>query len=267
MNVKLIYLFINFLIFSAFPILGVDSKFEHPLRIEPASVYSKIRVDGSIAEGRQQNTYQKDKNLSFEGEFKFLEYFSVKGGGGKTWYQATDTQPINQWDRWNLGLKFATETGGRDGRLVFGGGVRIFNRQIGEHPRFDIAPDLYLVRPQLSFGFGVGDFEMIFDGSFQTETNSRFREGPKEEFRRHYQGGLSISQKISESIRIFVETEYREPYHKRIDQNTRGWYWYPGISIAPYDGGRITASFQFPVSKEEHLYDRGLRLSFFHFFE
>lgn len=248
-------------------IIAQESKFEHPLRIEPASVYTKVRVDGSIAENHQLATYQKDKNLSFEGELKFLEYFSVKASGGKTWYQTTNTKPLNQWDRWNLGLKFAKESGSRNGRVVFGGGVRLFNRQVGEHPRADIAPDLYLVRPHLSFGFGFGDFELILEGAFQTETNRRFKEGPKEEFKRHYQGGLSISQRISDSFRLFIETEYREPYDKKVDLNTRGWYWYPGISFTPYEKGRITASFQFPVSKEDYLYERGMRLSFFHFFE
>jgi len=248
-------------------LLSIDSKFEHPLRIEPASIYTKLRLDGAIAENHQLDTYQKDKNFSFEGEFKFLEYFSIKLNGGKTWYKTTDTQPISQWDRWNVAVKFAKESGSRDSRVVFGGGVRLFNKQIGEHPRAYVAPELYLIKPHISFGFGTSGFEVQLEGAFQTETNTKFKEGPKEEFRRYYQFGLSISQKLTESIRVFIETDYKEPYNKKVDLNTRAWYWYPGLSLSPYESGRIAISLQFPVSKQDYLYERGLKISYFHFFE
>ncbi|MCB1177875.1 MAG: hypothetical protein KDK36_09880 [Leptospiraceae bacterium] len=258
----------SLLLFSIFnnPLLS-EATFEHPLRTQPVAVYSKIRVDAGASENRQLETYERDANVSIEGEFKFLKFFSVKAGGGRTRYETTDAKTTQVWDRPYLGGKFGMIMGGDAFRFGFGGGVNVFNKQIGAHPRNEVAPDLYLVRPSLSMGMGIGTFEAILEGTMQTETNTAFKEGPKEEFKRNYEAALSLSLGIFDWMRLFAETRYYLPYDKKIDNLIQGWYVYPGISFNIYEMGRLSASFQFPVSKQDYLVERGVKISYFHFFE
>jgi hypothetical protein len=243
-----------------------EATFEHPMRVEPVAVYSKVRVDASAAENRQIGVYKRDTNLSFECEVKFLDVFSVKAQGGGTRYETTNEKTRATWDRPNLGLKFGMVHGGEGFRFGWGGGVRVFNKQVGQNPRNDVAPDLYLVKPHLSMGIGAGSFELILEAGFQTETNAKFRESPRQEFKRNYNFGLSLSFGVTNWMKVFLETQYIQPYDKKIDLNIRGWYAYPGVSFKIYETGRLTASFLIPVSKEDYLYEKGLKLSYFHFF-
>lgn len=260
-------IFLGFLCFALFVIQAKDSNFEHTIRIKPASIYSKLHLYGNIAENHSVGIYQKDQNLSFEGELKFLDVFSLNASGGKSKYQETDKQPISQWDRWKLGFKFANESGNKNKRLVYGGGVDFFSKEMTQNPRTQNAPNLYLIKPHVSFGFGIEDWEFQAEISFQTETNSKFKEGPSEEFRRNYTFGLSTSYAISNWFRILLETEYLEPYQKKIDTKIRGWYAYPGFLISIYDMGRLGVSFQFSVSKQDYLYERGVKISYIHYFQ
>lgn len=260
-----IFLIILAYIFS-FVVHAKESNFEHTLRIEPASVYSKIHLSGNVAENHSIDIYQKDKNLSLEGELKFLDVFSIKLAGGKTKYQETDQKPISQWDRLNVGLKFAKENGVKNNRVVYGSGIRIFLQESNQNPRTQNSPNLYLVKPHFSFGWGIGDFEIQTEFAFQTETNSKFKESAQEEFRRNYIFGLSVSYGLTDWFRLLFETEYLEPYQKKIDTNIGGWYAYPGFMLSLFENGRLGVSLQFPISKQDYLYERGLKISYIHYF-
>lgn len=264
MKDKIIYVFLLTTIFSIISLYAESSDFGHPLRIEPAGIYNKVKVDGTYSDRRTENTFEKDRNLSIEGELIFLDRFSIKGGGGATKYNSTNSNPIVQNDRLNLGLKYANESGGKV-RFVWGGGVRVFNKQIGEHPRFDVAPDLYLVRPNLSLGLGLGIFEFQADLSMQSETNTKFREVDNRDFRRFYQAGGLVSVNLGD-LRLLLESEYRVPYDKQVDSRSRFWNAYPGISYKIFDKSMITLSGQFPINGEVGEQGRGFRFSFFQFF-
>ncbi len=250
----------------AFVIHSKDSKFEHTLRIEPASLYSKIYLIGGVAENHSRGIYQKDKNLAFEGEWKFQDTFSVKLSGGISEYQETDQKTISQWDRWSLGLKFANEVEKKQNRFVYGVGIRIFTQELKQNPRTQNAPNLYLLKPHLSFGFGVGNFELQTEISFQTETNSKLKEEGLEEFRRNYTFGTSFSYQFLSWIKVLLETEYFEPYQKKVDTQIRGWYLYPGFLFFVYDSMRVGVSFQFPITKQDYLYERGVKISYLYYF-
>ncbi|MBP7281699.1 MAG: hypothetical protein KBA66_08995 [Leptospiraceae bacterium] len=242
------------------------SSFAIPLRIEPAAVYTKIRIDGQGVEKREDNIYEREKQGSIEGEFKFFEYFSVKAGTTKTQWEKSDSATLTQQSRLNVGLKFASEHKFSSGAFVWGGGVRGFDKQSPKYAREGVAPELYLIRPNLNLGLKLGDFEAIIDLQMQSETNKAFKENQQEQFRRYYQGGLALSYGLTENFRLFAETECRKPYNSSIDVNSKFWNVYPGFSYQIYKGGFISASLQFPVI-EERLMDRGARISYFHVFE
>jgi hypothetical protein len=264
MKDKVKYIFLFIFIFSLFQLSAENSEFGHPLRIEPAGIYNKVKVDGTYTEKKADKIFEKDRNLSVEGELIFLDRFSIKGGGGATKYNSTNANPILQNDRFNLGLKYANESGGKI-RLVYGGGIRVYNKQIGEHPRFEVAPDLYLVRPNLSLGVGIGIFEFQADLSMQSETNTKFREMENKDFRRFYQAGGLVSVNLGD-LRLLLESEYRIPYDKQIDSRSRFWNAYPGISYKIFDKSMVTLSGQIPINGEAGEQGRGFRFSFFQFF-
>lgn len=264
MKGKIFYIFLY--LFSLNLLLAGDSsQFGHPLRIEPAGIYNKIRLDGNYTERKNVSTFEKDRNATLEGEFIFLDNFSLKIAGGGTKYETTNSKSITQNDRWNAALKYARESGGSGFRFVWGGGVRVFNKQIGEGIRYDVAPDLYLVRPNLSMGFGLGIFEFQADLSMQSETNSKFREAENQEFRRFYQAGGLASVNLGD-LRLLLETEIREPYNKTIDSRSRFWNVYPGISYKIFDKTMVSISGQFPVNGEQSELGKGFRFSLFQFF-
>jgi hypothetical protein len=242
------------------------SSFAVPLRVEPAAVYTKIRIDGQVSENRESNVYEREKQGNMEGELKFLQYFSVKVGTTKSQWEKSGSKTLTQLDRLNVGLKFAKEHQFSFGSIVWGGGVRWFDQQSKKYARDGEAPELYLVRPNLNFGLRLGAFEAIADLQFQSETNRAFKENSKEEFRRYYQTGLSLSYGLTENFRLFAETEYRKPYNQTVDVHTKFWNVYPGVSYQVYKGGFLSASLQFPIIQERQM-DKGIRISYFHIFD
>lgn len=243
-----------------------QSSFAIPLRVEPAAVYTKVRIDGQVSEKRDSNVYQREKVGYIEGEYKFLQNFSIKVGTTKSQWEKSGSKTLTQYDRLNVGLKYAREHQLSFGSFVWGGGVRWFDRQSKAYARDGVAPELYLIRPNINLGLKIGAFEAIADFQFQSETNRAFKENSQEEFRRYYQAGLALSYGVTDNLRLFAETEYRKPYNPVVDVNTKFWNVYPGLSYQIYKGGYLAASAQIPVIPERQM-DRGLRISYFHVFE
>lgn len=262
------YIISLFFISASLSTLSADSTFAHPLQVEPVTVYKKVRVDARGVENRESGNYDRQRNVSFEAEWSFLDMFSVKGGGGAAKYESTGNKPSTLTDRWNLGLKFGKSFGGESFRFGVGAGMRLFNKQTGASPYYQNAPDLYLVKPSFSLGMGFGALDIVAEMSLVSETNPSFHEKVKQDFRRHYVKGLSVSYGLDNNqVRLFLETLYYEPYDKRVDKNIDSWYMCPGISYKLYESGFITASAQVPMRNELYTWDRGLKISYFHFFE
>lgn len=264
MNVKL---YIIILIIGFFQILAAESLFNHPMRIEPASVYRKIRFDATATENREDNYYRRHRSGRLEGEFNFKS-FAIKAAGGGSVLERSGASTLNRVDRFMLGLKYGQEYGSKGGAFAWGLGIKGFSRYRRDdtYKKEDIENNLSLIRPNLSLGLRLLQFELQAEAHYQTETNSKFREEPLQQFRRHYQGGLSLSYGFSDKFRLFLESEYREPYHKKDDTKTRFWNIYPGFTYKLYEDGRIGLSYQISMMKEKYNDDRGLRFSYFHFF-
>ena len=152
--------------------------------------------------------------------------------------------------------------------LLIGAGVKFYDRKRGAPLQERENPEYYLVSPNFGLGFKSGKFEIMTEFRFQTETNRKFKEGTLEEFRRFYQFGIAPSYSITPNLRGFLEFEYREPYDKIIDTKTRFFNFYPGISYNTDNFGTFNLSLQVRLlSKEENSIDRGIRFSYFYFFD
>lgn len=244
-----------------------NSKFAHPLQIEPVAIYNKLRLDASYWDNRDKNTYEQNKNVKLEGEYNFWNQFSVTSSIGRTNYKLTDSEPSNSYDRWNLGLKYGKIFDIGNSNLLVGGGIKLYDRKRGTSLNERENPEYYLISPNLGLGFKTGNFEIMSEFKFQTESNRNFKEGTLEEFRRFYQIGIAPSYAISSQTRGFLEFEYREPYDKIVDTKTRYFNFYPGVSYNTENIGTFSLSLQVKLlSKEESSIDRGIKFSYFYFF-
>ena len=243
------------------------NNFSHPLRIQPVAVYTKVRIDGVANENRDGESYSRDRAIRVEGEYKIRKTISISSSMGRTIYERSKADAIRENDRFNLGMHYAKEVSLSFGTIVIGGGIQLFNASTNKAPKRDTEnPALYLVRPHISFGIKMGALEVQSELRFQTETNPALKEKFNEEFRRYFQGGLSISYGFTDSLRFFMETEYRQPYNKTVDTETKFWNAYPGISYRLGDKALISGSVLIPLAIEKYTQDRGVRLSLFYFF-
>ncbi len=245
-----------------------QSSFAHPLQIEPVSIYNKIKIDALYWDKRTTSLYEQNRSITFEGEYNFWNHFSIISSIGKSDYRLTNIEPTNSYDRWNLGLKYGREFALGNSKLVVGGGLRFFDRKKGNPLNERENPDYYLVRPNFGIGFQSGRFELLTEFRFQTETNRSFKENNVEEFRRYYQFGIAPSYQIIEKLRLFTEFEYREPYDRAIDTKTRFFNFYPGLAYKTDSTGTFTLSLQQSLlSREANAIDRGIRVSYYYFFD
>jgi hypothetical protein len=242
--------------------------FAHPLQIEPVAVYNKLRVNGSYWDRRSQGTYEQNRNLQVEGEYIFINNFSVSSSIGRNNYQLTDSASETTWDRWNAGIKYGKVFDFGTSQFLIGGGIHIFDKKRGSELRERENPDYYLIRPNLGIGYSMGRFQIMTEFRFQTETNRAFKENSLEEFRRYYQFGIAPSFALTEKTRGFLELEYREPFDKNVDTRTRFFNLYPGVSYATENLGTFSISLQLALlSRGENAIDKGIRFSYFYFFD
>ncbi|WP_411824273.1 hypothetical protein [Leptospira sp. 'Mane'] len=244
-----------------------SSKFAHPIQIEPVAIYTKVRVNAIYWDKKFQSVYEQNKNINIEGEYAFTKSLSVTSSIGRNENVFTDSETEKTWDRWNAGLKYGKIWDTGSSQWLFGAGLRLYDRKRNSELRERENPELYLVRPNIGVGFKKGAFEIMTEFRFQTETNSRFKESNLQEFRRYYQIGIAPSFAVSQSLRVFTELEYREPFAKDIDTKTRFFNFYPGVSYATEKAGTFSLSFLLPVlAKNENAIDRGIRFSYIYFF-
>ncbi len=265
---KVFSLFLLFHIFHSANFAESKSNFAHPLQIEPVAIYNKIRVNASYWDKRNLGIYEQNKNLNIEGEYNFWNNFSITSSIGKTNYVQTNSAVEETWNRWNFGLKYGKIFDFASGQLLVGGGISFFDRKRGGELRERENPEYYLIRPNFGLGFKSGRFEIMSELRFQTETNQKMKEGTLEEFRRYYQFGIAPSFAATESIRMFLELEYREPFDRNVDTKTRFFNIYPGIAYKSESIGTFSLSLQLSIlARNENAMDRGIRFSYFYFFD
>ncbi|MDZ4725178.1 MAG: hypothetical protein SH817_03430 [Leptospira sp.] len=265
---NLLSIFFISICFSSSIMSQTNSNFAHPLQIEPVAVYKKIRGDFSYWDKRYLGVYEQNRNFQVEGEYIFWNNFSATSSIGRNNYSISDAMPETTWDRWNFGLKYGKVFDFGSSQLLVGGGIRLYDKRRNSEIRERENPDYYLVRPNFGIGYKNGRFEVMTEFRFQTETNRSFREGNLEEFRRYYQFGIAPSVELSPSFRAFTEFEYREPFDKLIDSRTRFLNFYPGISYKSDSSGTMSVSLLFSLlAKNDNAMDRGIRISYFYFFE
>jgi hypothetical protein len=261
-NMKLTLGTIAFFAFALTSIHAQDqsSGFRHPLQIQATGLYSKIQVQGNAGDRRDKDDYIRNQNGHIEGEWKAFENLGFSLNTGYTNFQRTDSGSFKGRDRIGFGIKSAWEFD----NWLLGGGVLGFSPNSQQPKTETNNPDFFVVRPYLGLGYKIGDFQVQGELHFQTETNDAFRERFNEEFRRHYQAGVSFSYGILESLNLFLEMETRVPYNLEIDTDTRYASVYPGVSFETQDYGTFAVSAGFPIINDR-LYDRSVRLQYFYF--
>jgi hypothetical protein len=244
---------------------GFSQDFTYPLRVEPAVTYNKVRVDASDSEYKTKKQYRNTLGLGLEGEFKLGENFSILAIASPSREVNTNTATKTTPGRFGFGFRYAKVFDLGFGSLALGGGLKLFSRENAPVVKYkNENPDYYFIRPHISVGFLSGGFQAIAEFIFQSETNSSFREGQNDEFRRYKQAGLALSYKFDSGFGIILESQYREPYNRKVDTNTRFWYGYPGIFYKS-SIGTFGVSFQASLIHERE-YDRGLKLSYIYLF-
>jgi len=236
----------------------------HPLHIEPAGVYSKIRPVIGGWENRDVNLYEKTGSIRLDLEYAFNDYLSISTAPEFSRRKKTDTKNVNRLERIPIGIKLASMNGYDAGAFSFATGV-IFYNKLTSTPFENENSDLYRVRVHGELAKKIGDFELGLSLHFQTETNSQFKEKNNEEFQRHYQLGGSLIWNMTKQWRLHLETEYRHPYSRDIDIHTLFWHVYPGISWAINENHRFTFSATVPLKKEGYA-DRGAEFGYIYFY-
>ncbi|MDF3820964.1 hypothetical protein P3G55_13710 [Leptospira sp. 96542] len=262
----------TYFIFLSFFSVGLfaepNAGFAHPLQIEPVAVYTKIRGNITYWDKDFNQVYEQNKNLNVEGEFKFFDHFSIISSLGRNEYSYTDSGKEATWDRWNAGIKYGKIFDWGSSQFLIGAGLRLYDKKRNAVFRERENPDYYLVRPNFGLGFKYGIFEIMSEFRFQTETNRHGRETNLQEFKRYYQVGLAPSVGLTKSFRIFTELEYREPFDKEVDKSMRYFNLYPGATYKTESFGTFGLSLLFGMlPKDENAMDRGIRFSYFYFFD
>ncbi|TGL15186.1 hypothetical protein [Leptospira meyeri] len=245
-----------------------NAGFAHPLQIEPVAVYTKLRGNIGYWDKDFNQVKEINKDINIEGEYKFTDTLSVISSIGRNQYSQTDTAKEITWDRWNAGIKYGKIFENGSSQFLIGAGLRLYDKKRNAEFRERENPDFYLIRPNFGLGYKYGIFQIMSEFRFQTETNRHGKESKFEEFKRYYQVGIAPSFAIADSVRIFTELEYREPLDKIADKNLRYFNLYPGISMNTENFGTFSFSVLLGVlPKADNAMDRGIRFSYFYFFD
>lgn len=239
-----------------------SSGFRHPLQIQAVGLYNKVQFQANAAERRADENYLRNQNLGLEGEWKAFENVSFTGNIGYTNLQQTEAGSYKGRDRIGLGAKSAWESE----NWIMGAGILGFAPNPSQPKTENVNPDFYILRPYIGAGYKWGSFQIQAELHVQTETNTSFRERFNEEFRRHYQGGISASYGVMENLDLFLEMETRIPYDPEIDRASRYASLFPGVSIPTEEYGTFALSAGFPLI-EDRIYDRSVRFQYFYFWD
>jgi len=240
--------------------------FTPPLRLDAPVISSRARVFGAAGELRDSDYYRRDRTVGADIEWALGDQFSVVSSMGETWRERSKTETYRARERLNLGFRFAATGKLTGGIWGFSGGLRVFDKKgIKQAKIEEVNPGLYIALFSVQGGLKRGPLEAVLSFSFQTETNTKLVERPGEEFRRHSLFGLALSYGLSRRKRVFLELEYREPYHRDVDEGVRFFRAYPGFRWGTADNYALSISLLFAIRRENEL-DRGFRLGLHKYF-
>lgn len=243
-----------------------SNKFAHPLQVEPVSLFNKVRGNFTYWDKENPTSFERNRNLSVEGEMKLGNQFSFLATTGRNEYKITDSATQIGFDRIGFGVKYAKEFQWLDGDWIFGAGLRVFDRQRTNPISERENPDFYQIRPSVGLAYKSGDIQVQSELRFQSETTLNGRESGLQQFRRYYQFSIAPSIGLSEMSRLFVELEYREPYNATVDTKTRFFHLSPGFSFTT-SLGVFGISYSIPViPPADNMINQAIRFSYFYHF-
>jgi hypothetical protein len=234
-----------------------SSDWKHPIQMQSGALYTKLGASVQAEDRRNQDDYIRSGGIFVESEIRFWENLSFLVETGYRRRERTDTGRIQGMDRVGLGIKSAWEWES----AYFGMGILGYSRDTSSPKTEENNPQLYLLRPFVSAGYRFQEFQIQGQLSFQSETNSRFRESFSEEFRRYYQVNLTASHDLGLGFDAFLEWEARLPYDREIDRESRNLAVFPGLAWTANSAGRFAISAGFPLWKDR-IFDRSLQLQY-----
>lgn len=255
------HLILGLILFFASASLLIAVDFEDPLLVEPVTAENRILVSVSSFEKTEEDRYSRLGSAKLLGEYAFNPMFSVglSGGGLKEWRDGAETLTLT--DRYGIFGRFFYQWKKEQNIFGFSAGLKVFSPLYNSPVRDNFNPEYSLIRPHVGFSYAFGNFQIISELRFESQTNSRFKENNlDDEFHRHYQFGLSASYGINDKLRVFLETEYREPYNKDYDTE-RFWYAGPGFAFNINENMSLRGIYIQRV-RLDSMYDKGGSIQF-----
>lgn len=234
----------------------------HPQRVQALGIYNKLWFFG---EYRDQDTddkgYKRDRATKIEGEKKITKQFSLNLSLGYHDHYAPSEKSWSAWDRTTLGSKWAYE----NRSWIFGAGLHLSSYDFAAAKTDDPNRRFFMIRFHFGIGYKFGNVSLQSILSYQSESNRKFREASNEQFRRDIEGGVALSYRLNHVIGFQLESLYRIPENKKDPIDPEFWNLYPGITFSTLSGV-LGVSFLKSMKSGDSI-DRGIRLSYFHFFE
>ena len=238
-----------------------NSIFTTPLNMHPGALNRQFRVDFFQIENKTDKVFELKRTLKVSGEYRFANNFAVTSAAGRTDRTKTDTERQRYFERFQLGLKTAALH--RKQTLLTGYYINFHSAQLERAQLENESPEFFLFETGFSLGYAFPELQIITNFIFQTESNLILKERFGQQFRRFYQFEIGVNGNITEKIKIYIESAYREPYSKKIDTHTRSWHLFPGISLdTTY--GTFALSIRVPVTGQ--VMNRGGQLTFYKYF-
>ncbi|MDH5656878.1 MAG: hypothetical protein OEZ34_13275 [Spirochaetia bacterium] len=270
MHVKTVQvIFIFFTLTAAVSLLAEDReglKNQAALPIETGSPGARrlLQTDFSGWEDRDSDGYERRKTLGFKSEFAINQYVSLEAEQSFTDRVKSETERMEYQERFTIGgslsymNRFSEGYPGVTFRLLFKDKIK--------HAPFESESDkYYLVQGQINTAIRIRNIDLGFSAVIQSETNKKFKEGPEDEFRRHYLFEFFFIWNLNQVLKLHLESAYRVPYNDEIDTDIRYWHIYPGISFLIGEHHNIGLSVLVPAL-EEGFADRGVRIRYAYIF-
>ena len=237
------------------------AELEHSLMIKAPDIYRKARFDYLDLETRNETVYERKQALLFEGEYSFFKYYSASFSGGRYTRKKTDTEELNYFERFQVGLKARKYW---ENKLLTGAFFNVYSSQADLPQTEDENHTLFLVEGGFSLGYLFEKSRLSATIYMQSESNYKFTEEYGMQFRRFYQYELGYTWLWKNNLDLLIETAYRQPYDSEIDKESMFWYLYPGLMYKT-SIGNFGFSLQHPMKKENR--EKGIKFTFIRYFK
>ncbi len=255
------FFLIPFLLFSGD--LQASGTVPYPIWGQSTALYNILYLSADTKEYRNSSDYERNRQVSLDGEIKIGNYFSFSGGYGYTDRYATQSTSWAGWERWRTGVKGFY----RFGILSIGAGVNVLGPSVSEPWMGERNPDLLLVRPQFGFVLDFGKTKFQAYALYERETDSKFRDPIQDKFYRYMEAGGTLSYETEIGIILLLETTYRAAVEGTIAERSDSFNLHPGVQIPVGENGRMVLGGLLRLYRhEDNTYDRGFRIGYQHLF-